>query len=182
MEERGMSDEVPRHQHDNGRVCDFLGDHWRIVALSPYDDFKWKGRVCSMMHDGSDELSGFPTIGAAMANLLRPRIKIGTDTTKHVVVLGPEPATDDARYIMTILPGIIEKFLEKNKKYAEVEQGYDLGDAGIIPDLNRKLGILYARIWKGAEEVGEPTDEVIGDMIGHLLLMLAKRNGPLSQP
>lgn len=88
--------------------------------------------------------------------------------------------TDDARYITEQLPWILKLFLEKNIKYAKVEQGYDLGAAGIIPDLNRKLGILVARIWDGAPEVGEPTDEVIMDMIGHLLLMLAKRNNNIN--
>jgi hypothetical protein len=85
--------------------------------------------------------------------------------------------TKDAEYILTILPDILQQFLEKNSKYAVVEQGYDLGDAGIIPDLNRKLGILVARLWNKQHEQGshEDTDEVIGDMIGHLLLMLAKR-------
>jgi hypothetical protein len=87
--------------------------------------------------------------------------------------------TADARYILMLLPDILAQFLEKNAKYAMVEQGYDLGDAGIIPDLNRKLGILIKRLWARAEfdEREESTDEVIGDMIGHLLLMLAKRRG-----
>lgn len=85
--------------------------------------------------------------------------------------------TDDARYILSILPEIIALFLEKNMKYASVEDGYDLGEAGIIPDVNRKLGILVDRIWHERPTVGEDTDEVIGDVIGHLLLMLAKRRG-----
>lgn len=87
---------------------------------------------------------------------------------------GVGPATEDARYALDALPGIIAQFLTKNVKYAEVEKGYDLGVAGIIPDLNRKLGILVARHWKEAPTSGEDSQEVIGDMIGHLLLMLAK--------
>lgn len=84
--------------------------------------------------------------------------------------------TDDARRVLIMLPDLLLLFLQKNEKYAEVERGYDLGDKGIIPDINRKLGILKARLWDGAEEVGEDTDEVIDDMIGHLLLMKAKRH------
>lgn len=83
--------------------------------------------------------------------------------------------TEDARRVLRSLPDLLTLFLQKNEKYAEVERGYDLGDKGIIPDVNRKLGILVARIWHGAPEVGESTDEVIDDMIGHLLLMKAKR-------
>lgn len=87
---------------------------------------------------------------------------------------GVGPATEDAQYALDILPDIIAQFLTKNVKYAKVEVGYDLGAKGIIPDLNRKLGILVARLWDEAPTSGEDTDEVIGDMIGHLLLMLAK--------
>jgi len=87
-----------------------------------------------------------------------------------------EAASEDARYILSnVLPMVLTEFLEKNAKYAAVEDGYDLGAKGIIPDLNRKLGILKARLWDDAEEVGESTDEVARDMIGHLLLFLAKR-------
>lgn len=87
---------------------------------------------------------------------------------------GIGPATEDAQYVLKVLPDIMAQFLTKNVKYAEVEKGYELGAAGVIPDLNRKLGILVARLWKEAPTSGEETDEVIGDMIGHLLLMLAK--------
>ena len=86
-----------------------------------------------------------------------------------------DAVTDDARVVLDSLPDLLTLFLRKNEKYAEVEKGYDLGEKGIIPDLNRKLGILKARIWDGAAEVGEDTDEVIDDMIGHLLLLKAKR-------
>lgn len=87
-----------------------------------------------------------------------------------------ELQTDEAKIIMAkILPGLLMNFLDKNVKYAEVQKGYDLGDKGIIPDLNRKLGIIKARLWDGAPEVGESTDEVLEDMVGHILLMLAKR-------
>lgn len=92
----------------------------------------------------------------------------------HFAEHGVGPVTEDAQYVLNVLPDIIAQFLVKNVKYAEVEKGYDLGAAGVIPDLNRKLGILVARLWKEAPTSGEETDEVIGDMIGHLLLMLAK--------
>lgn len=84
--------------------------------------------------------------------------------------------TDDARYILgTVMPHLLKLFLEKNRKYASVEKGYDLGASGIIPDINRKVGILVDRLWHGNAEIGESTDEVIDDLIGHLLLMKAKR-------
>ena len=102
-----------------------------------------------------------------------------TGTPEHRITLNyavPQPASEDARYILDkVLPEMLESFLTKNRKYVSVEEGYDLGEAGIIPDLNRKLGILVDRLWYKNPSVGEDTDEVITDLIGHLLLMQAKR-------
>lgn len=84
--------------------------------------------------------------------------------------------TPEARIIVDhLMSEFIDLFLLKNAKYRSVQDGYDLGDKGIIPDLNRKLGILKSRLWDGNDTVGEATDEVIQDMIGHLFLMWAKR-------
>lgn len=109
----------------------------------------------------------------------QPLMSVHSDRVHFLIdpenILTLEPATDDASWIICELPKIIRIFLEKNRKYAEVERGYNLGDKGIIPDINRKVGILVARLWHGADEVGESTDEVIDDLIGHLLLMKAKR-------
>lgn len=137
------------------------------------------------------ELQGVPTIGKAGRDFIPATVHDGrrVDADFRMVVTDHDitveygqtgevvPAvTEDARYILRrVLPKLMAQFLEKNRKYAEVENGYDLGSAGIIPDLNRKLGILVARIWNDAPTVGEDTDEVIDDLIGHLLLMRAKR-------
>lgn len=87
-----------------------------------------------------------------------------------------EAHTPEAEVIINVLvEEFLKLFLNKNLKYQAVQKGYDLGDKGIIPDLNRKLGILVDRLWNDSMEVGEDTDEVISDMIGHLFLMLAKR-------
>lgn len=138
---------------------------------------------------GKDDF-GHPTVGGKIASSIMAGLPTDNEAHfSHMVVTydGVEihydngdsdniaAVTDDARYILGLLPEIIATFLEKNKKYASVEDGYDLGEAGIIPDVNRKLGILVDRIWHGRPTVGEDTDEVIGDVIGHLLLMLAKR-------
>lgn len=139
------------------------------------------------------ELQGVPTLGGAARqgfDLGPGRVLPLESTTDFSMIISEDwldvnygenghrvPAvTEDARYILRyVLPKLMTQFLEKNKKYAEVENGYNLGSAGIIPDLNRKLGILVARIWNEAPTVGEDTDEVIDDLIGHLLLMRAKR-------
>jgi hypothetical protein len=79
-------------------------------------------------------------------------------------------ATDQARGIVKRhLPAFLELFLAKNRKYRRV--GNSLGARGVFPDVHRKVGILKDRIWDQSDVYGEPTVEVIDDLIGHLLLM-----------
>lgn len=89
------------------------------------------------------------------------------------VLVGLEDvATAEAQAIVShYVPEWLKKFLQKNRKYKAV--GNSLGAKGIFPDINRKVGILKSRLWDGEPVVGEPTDEVIQDLIGHLFLMLA---------
>lgn len=76
-----------------------------------------------------------------------------------------------------LVPAWAELFLKKNAKYKDVDQS--LGPRGVFPDINRKVGILKARVWNRSNTSGilpegeEPTEEVIYDLIGHLFLMLA---------
>jgi hypothetical protein len=188
-------------EHDDGRNCivDPNGTTWRYWSKDGGDSPpKAKiGWVCTRSHlrlkdhqgDSVRGDFGMPGLGSAMVDWApTPAIawtfddghRVATHSDGITIEYGDKgrfvPAvTDDARYILSILPDIIATFLEKNQKYAAVEEGYDLGDKGIIPDLNRKLGILVDRVWNEHREVGESTDEVVGDMIGHLLLFLAKR-------
>jgi hypothetical protein len=88
-----------------------------------------------------------------------------------------DAVTDDARYILAILPDILEKFLMKNAQYARAQTGHDLGIKGIIPDINRKSAAIIERVW-GDHDAPAPsqdsTQELLEDLIGHCLLMLAK--------
>lgn len=155
------------------------------------------GITCRMdhpMHEVErDELSGAPTgIGKMVlddgahewspAQDFEPTMKWNIDAGGvHMEWsdgkgLEVEPVTDDARYILEQLPTIMREFLENNAKYARAQTGHDLGYKGIIPDINRKFGVLVSRIWHGEPDAGrDSTHEIIGDMIGHLLLLLAKR-------
>lgn len=193
--------EQKRFNHTNGRVCRLDDGEWVVLVNDRHSAVAIIGQLCGMNHPipdeetvkevVGDELEGMPTIGETFGKLvgsLRESVRVSIPDVPTMFVhpdrvevtygengQAVEAVTDDARYVLTILPDLITTFLEKNQKYAEVEKGYDLGDKGIVPDLNRKLGIIKARLWDGAPVVGEDTDEVIGDMIGHLLLMLAKR-------
>ncbi len=85
-----------------------------------------------------------------------------------------DAATDDARYILAnVLPRLLSEFLKNNAKYARA-QDRDLGLKGIVPDVNRKASVIIDRLWYESPTVGEGTDKVIDDLIGHLLLMRAK--------
>jgi hypothetical protein len=82
--------------------------------------------------------------------------------------------TDEARVILGMVPGILLKFLEKNEKYARAQTGHDLGAKGVIPDINRKSAALITAIWDGVETPSDLPTELAEDLIGHLLLLLAK--------
>lgn len=83
-----------------------------------------------------------------------------------------EFATMMARRICTIyVPEWMKTFIAKNRKYRKVTN--NLGAKGVYPDVNRKVGILEARVWDGdpTSDGAESTVEVIDDLIGHLFLM-----------
>lgn len=84
------------------------------------------------------------------------------------------PTTTEGLRIADMIPKILGRFFKNNTKYARAQSGHDLGAKGIIPDLNRKTSVLIDRLWYEGEVVGEPTVEVIDDLIGHLLLMRDK--------
>lgn len=175
--------------HEDHRKCTYINEHWLYTSDQGTAE-------CGRPHPGNDRGEfGMPGLGKAARDVIG-EVQAAEYPDKPKVTLWPKLqvrgndlhvdygeqgytvpiATEEAMYAMEVLPDIITKFLERNSKYSEVQKGYDLGPEGIIPDLNRKLGILVGRLWHKRPEHGnqEPTTEVIGDMIGHLLLMLAK--------
>jgi hypothetical protein len=89
----------------------------------------------------------------------------------RLAVLMDAVATKEARDIVTIhAPRAIDTFLQKNSNH--VRTPLDLGERGLFPDIHRKMGVLRDRIWNDEESEGEPTTEIIQDIIGHLFLML----------
>ena len=74
------------------------------------------------------------------------------------------------RLVGGVLQEWLDLFLQKNRKYRTVGDG--LGAKGVFPDIWRKVGVLKARVWEGDDAgSGEPTTEIIDDLIGHLFLM-----------
>jgi hypothetical protein len=84
-----------------------------------------------------------------------------------------EATTPDAQYVMEIVPEILGHFLAKNTQYARAQSGHDLGIKGIIPDINRKTSALITGVWDDGMIVDE-VEDIVDDLIGHLLLMRAK--------
>ncbi len=128
------------------------------VAFSPYAD-----QVIAAM-------SSLPT-GSTVVKINVEGMTVEYPDGKGNVTIAE---TDDARYILTeVLPALLERFLMKNAKY-RLAQVHDLGVKGVIPDINRKSSVIIDRIWNGQEQIDEDTEEVIDDLIGHLLLIRAK--------
>lgn len=99
-----------------------------------------------------------------------PRKSAGREFTFDFVVNSVEGMPFQASYIFSnLVPLWANRFAFGNAKYADVDQS--LGLKGVFPDINRKVGILKSRIWEGKPTVGESTEEVISDLIGHLFLM-----------
>lgn len=100
-------------------------------------------------------------------------INRGGEQTR-LIIDDEEFATSMARRICTeYIPEFMNTFIVKNRKYRKVTN--NLGAKGVFPDINRKVGIIEARVWDGDGEPdkgeGESTIEVIDDLIGHLLIM-----------
>lgn len=83
----------------------------------------------------------------------------------------PVPTPEAGVIVNELLPTWLDLFMQNNAKYKDVDQS--LGACGVFPDINRKVGVLKARVWNGQDTPGEPTEEVIQDLIGHLFLMWA---------
>ncbi len=99
------------------------------------------------------------------------RIEVFAEPDVETLMVDPKYHTEQARHICEeLVPEWRTGFILKNLKYRKVDNS--LGIKGIFPDVYRKTGILKDRIWDGGVVVGEGTEEVIQDLIGHLFLML----------
>jgi hypothetical protein len=83
----------------------------------------------------------------------------------------PDDTNQFKRILSNILPDVIERFSSKNKEYGD-NATHDLGVAAQFVDIYRKVIKLRRALWDGEPEVlvSEPVDEVIDDLIAHLLL------------
>lgn len=129
--------------------------------------------------DGESDLASWERLAGRVPNMPNYMLRVTEDGI--MVDYGEQgynvdAVTPEAKYILAkVLPTMLKDFLESNAKYARAQTGHDLGLKGVIPDINRKFGVLVSRIWFGEQDAGrDPTDEIIDDLIGHLLLMRGK--------
>lgn len=165
----------------DGKVCKLIGGEWKSLSGA--------GRgytPCVRQHSDRGEF-GMPGLG--IGRIMEMPRQAGKnsrlpDYTMVVSSIGvsfdfgeqgvdEDFMTEEAKVIFDALPSLLLDFLASNAKYARA-QTHDLGLKGVIPDVNRKTSALITRIWDGVEAGRDPTDELIGDLIGHLLLMLGK--------
>jgi len=88
------------------------------------------------------------------------------------------PPTNEAeRILMDTLPAVLAKFLEKNKDYGDGDEMRCLGAKAEFVRLWNKAAKLKRALWDGEPLAGEQSDEIMSDMIGHLLLALNRAEG-----
>lgn len=194
--------------HDDGRVCTFSSfgrwhyggptSCWRphnpaVISRSDISENQEANTENPFGQKGEPSRErgefGFPAVGkdgSMFAGAEEPTEPWRAILTKRAMSVDfgngqgytVEAPTDDAQYIMEILPEIIGHFLHKNAQYARAQSGHDLGLKGIVPDINRKTSALITRIWDANnvwdENLQDSTEDLIDDLFGHLLLMRAK--------
>jgi hypothetical protein len=115
---------------------------------------------------------------------------------QKVVKLASEPAVwveriapDQARYefqnipndqalriVTSTLPKALELYLQKSKDYGgNVMDRFELGEKAAIPDMARKFGKLIDAVWRDKPLQFEQVDEILMDLLGHILIILDQR-------
>lgn len=74
------------------------------------------------------------------------------------------------RVALSHLPGAMAKFAAKNQDYGDT--AYNLGAKGQFADINRKFYKLKRSLWEDETLEFESVEEILEDMLGHILLTL----------
>lgn len=86
------------------------------------------------------------------------------------------PNDQAMRIVQDILPKALELYLKKSKDYGgNVMDRFGLGQRAAIPDMARKFGKLIDSIWHGKKLQFEQEDEILQDLLGHILIILDQR-------
>ena len=86
------------------------------------------------------------------------------------------PNDQAMRILEDILPKALELYLRKSKDYGgNVMDRFGLGQKAAIPDMARKFGKLIDAIWLDKPLNFEQPDEILMDLLGHILIILDQR-------
>lgn len=87
------------------------------------------------------------------------------------------PNNQARRIVEDILPQVMTLYLRKSKDYdGNVMAMLKLGPKASFVDLWRKVGKLKGALWDGKQMVGEQADEILADLVGHVLIILDEMN------
>jgi hypothetical protein len=106
-------------------------------------------------------------------------MKHNNETDRNYVEFQMEPEDTEQlwRIMNDVLPDSLLRFAGKNREYGN-NATHDLGPSAQFVDLYRKVIKLRRVLWDGEDEAifkSEPIDEVIDDLIAHLLLLKDER-------
>lgn len=102
------------------------------------------------------------------------REQIGRDTVTYEIHNIPNKQA--MRIVQDILPKALDLYLKKSKDYGgNVMDRFNLGQKAAIPDMARKFGKLIDAIWRDQPLQFEQPDEILMDLIGHILIILDQR-------
>jgi hypothetical protein len=86
------------------------------------------------------------------------------------------PNDQALRIVQDILPKALELYLKKSKDYGgNVMDRFNLGQKAAIPDMARKFGKLIDAIWRDQPLEFEQPEEILMDLLGHILIILDQR-------
>lgn len=83
------------------------------------------------------------------------------------------PNPQAKRIVISVLPKVLSLYLNKSKDYdGNVMSLLRLGPKAGFVDMWRKMGKLKSALWDGKAMVGEQVDEILMDLVGHVLIIL----------
>lgn len=112
-----------------------------------------------------------------MEIMKQPQVNVERCGPRHVNLEVLNIPNDQAlRVVAKTLPDALELYLQKSRDYGgNVMDRFGLGQKAAIPDIARKFGKLIDAIWNEKPLQFEQVDEVLMDLLGHILIILDQR-------
>jgi hypothetical protein len=134
--------------------------------------------VCGgLPSDTGHEVHVMPDITRALDLTHEPAVWVEATGKRSATYEFQDIPNDQAMRIITnILPDALELYLKKSKDYGgNVMDRFNLGQKAAIPDMARKFGKLIDAIWRDQPLQFEQPEEILMDLLGHILIILDQR-------